>query len=94
MTICDYHMVMKKTGIAELKAHLSQYLRVVRGGEEVTVLDRETPIATIVPSGRRSRVVVRRSSPGAPAPGRIKFLPPLDLGADPVAILLADRSRR
>jgi len=94
MTICDYHLVMKKTGIADLKAHLSHYLRAVRGGEEVTVLDRETPIATIVPSGRRSRVVVRRSSPGAPAPGRIKFLPALDLGADPVAILLSDRSRR
>jgi prevent-host-death family protein len=85
---------MKKTGIAELKAHLSQYLRVVRGGEEVTVLDRETPIATIVPARRRSRVVVRRPTRGAPAPGRIKFLPPIDLGIDPLEILLADRSRR
>lgn len=94
MTIYDYHLVMKKTGIAELKAHLSHYLRVVRGGEEVTVLDRETPIATIVPSGKRSRMVVRRPSPGAPAPGRIKFLPRVDLGTDPVEILLADRSRR
>jgi len=93
MTTYDYHEVMKKTGIEEFKAQLSQYLRVVRGGEEVTVLDRETPIATIVPAGRRSRVIVRRSSPGAPAPGRIKFLPPLDLGTDPVEILLADRSR-
>ena len=85
---------MKKTGIADLKAHLSQYLRAVRAGEEVTVLDRETPIATIVPARKRSRVVVRRPARGAPVPGRIKFLPPLELGIDPVEVLLADRSRR
>jgi len=94
MTMGDYHGVMKTTGIADLKAHLSAYLRAVRGGEEVTVLDRDTPVATIVPAGRRSRVSVRRSRRGAPAPGKLRFLPRVDLGLDPVEILLADRSRR
>ncbi|HEX9756640.1 MAG TPA: type II toxin-antitoxin system prevent-host-death family antitoxin [Nitrospiria bacterium] len=35
--------------IAEFKAHLSQYLRNVRRGHPLTLLDRETPIARILP---------------------------------------------
>jgi prevent-host-death family protein len=35
--------------IAELKNHLSKYLRSVRQGREVVVKDRETPIARLVP---------------------------------------------
>lgn len=38
-----------KTKIAEFKAQLSYYLKVVRSGKEVTVMDRETPIARVVP---------------------------------------------
>jgi prevent-host-death family protein len=40
---------MRTARVAELKARLSEYLRVVRGGQTVTVLDRQTPIARIVP---------------------------------------------
>jgi antitoxin (DNA-binding transcriptional repressor) of toxin-antitoxin stability system len=40
---------MKSVGTADLKANLSAHLRAVRGGEAVTVLDRKTPIARIVP---------------------------------------------
>lgn len=35
--------------IAELKSHLSEYLRSVRNGAEIIVKDRETPIVRIVP---------------------------------------------
>lgn len=35
--------------IAEFKAHLSRYLRDVRRGHSLTLLDRETPIARILP---------------------------------------------
>ncbi|MEK7408453.1 MAG: hypothetical protein AAB225_25555 [Acidobacteriota bacterium] len=35
--------------IAEFKARLSQHLRAVRGGTEIVVKDRETPIARVVP---------------------------------------------
>jgi prevent-host-death family protein len=85
---------MKKTGIAELKAHLSEYLRAVRRGEEVIVLDRDTPVAKLVPSDRKGRLVVRRPVPGAPVPGKLKFPPPLDLARDPLDLLMEDRSRR
>ena len=34
---------------ADLKPHLSAHLRKVRRGQTLTVLDRETPVARIVP---------------------------------------------
>jgi prevent-host-death family protein len=40
---------MSEVGIAELKARLSEHLRRVRNGGTLTVLDRDTPIARIVP---------------------------------------------
>lgn len=40
---------MKRTQIAELKAHLSKYLAQVRAGDTVIVCDRRTPIARLVP---------------------------------------------
>jgi len=42
-------MVMKSVQIAELKARLSEHLRHVRRGHVLTVLDRVTPIAQVVP---------------------------------------------
>ena len=38
-----------KVKISELKAKLSSYLNAVRRGQTVTVLDRRTPIARVVP---------------------------------------------
>jgi prevent-host-death family protein len=40
---------MRSTNIANLRNHLTQYLQEVRGGEEIVVRDRHTPIARIVP---------------------------------------------
>ena len=40
---------MKTAKIAELKAHLSKYLRLVRKGERILVLDRDEPVAQLVP---------------------------------------------
>ena len=40
---------MRRVRIAELKDHLSEYLRAVEGGAEVTVTDRDRPIARISP---------------------------------------------
>ena len=40
---------MKQAMIADLKNRLSHYLRFVRAGESVLVLDRGTPIARIEP---------------------------------------------
>jgi prevent-host-death family protein len=40
---------MTTAAVSEIKARLSEYLRRVRGGEEVVVTDRGRPIARIVP---------------------------------------------
>ncbi len=86
-------MVMKKiVRIADLKARLSEYLRGVRRGHELTVLDRETPIARIVPYGRgRTALTVRRPSPDAPPLYRVPLPPPLRVNVDAVSLLLEER---
>src|SRR4030095_2796127 len=45
---------MRTVRVGELRNHLSRYLRMVRNGGRVVVLDRETPIAELGPatSGR------------------------------------------
>lgn len=42
---------MIRATISELKNGLSAYLRRVRSGETVLVLDRKTPVARLVPAG-------------------------------------------
>jgi antitoxin (DNA-binding transcriptional repressor) of toxin-antitoxin stability system len=41
---------MKSVKIGELKTHLSKYLRLVRNGEQIRVLDRDQAIAIIGPT--------------------------------------------
>ena len=40
---------MRSTNIADLRNHLTKYLKEVRAGEEIVVRDRQRPIARIVP---------------------------------------------
>lgn len=44
---------MNSVNIADLKNNLSRYLARVREGAELTVLDRETPVARILPFAPR-----------------------------------------
>ncbi len=53
---------MSRVQISELKAHLSEHLRAVRRGATVTILDRRTPIARIVPhTDRPALLKIRRA---------------------------------
>ncbi len=80
----------RRVGIADLKAKLSEHLSSVRQGRTVTVLDRGTPIARIVPYGAEPlevRKATRRPKDLA--------LPPAPASAtDSLAVLLEDRGRR
>ena len=39
---------MIRASVSETKNRLSHFIRLVRGGEEVEIMDRETPVARIV----------------------------------------------
>jgi len=94
MTTKHYHGVMKKAvRVAELRRRLSEYLRRVRRGEAVTVLDRDTPIARLTPLAPGG-ISVRRPAPGAPKPGDVPLPPPLRLKTDVLALLAAERGAR
>jgi prevent-host-death family protein len=81
---------MSDVRIADLKARLSKHLRSVRNGGTLTVLDRDTPIARIVPYAAQS-LEVRK------AQRRVRDLkrpPKPATRTDSLAILLEDRRRR
>lgn len=93
MTISDYHIVMKEVGIAELKARLSAHLRRVRAGESLTILDRATPVARLVPYEEPTAALkIRRPRSSAPPPGELTFQPVGALDRDVVELLLEDRA--
>ena len=82
----------KRVRISELKAHLSEYLRHVRRGHTVEVLDRETPVAKLVPYEQRASGLTVR-----PAQGRMRDLKlprRLKTKIDVVALLREDRDTR
>ena len=91
MTISSHTMVMKQVRIADLKARLSEYLRAVRRGETIAVLDRDTPVAQIVPIRERPALRVRKPAPGAPPLNRVRLPKPAKLNVDIVELLLEER---
>lgn len=83
---------MKNVRIADLKSHLSEHLRHVRGGRTLTVLDRNTPIAHIVPcEDHKTLLSVQPPLTGAPKLHRVPLPPPLKLRKDIVSFLLQER---
>ena len=79
--------------VSELKAKLSGYLASVRGGGTVTVCDRKTPIARLVPVGEQAGGLSVRDAidPKAPWPRRRITL---KNQVDAVELLCADRADR
>jgi prevent-host-death family protein len=82
---------MKQVRIAELKARLSEYLRAVRKGETIAVLDRETPVAQIVPVRDRATIRIRKRAPGTLPLNQIPLPKPLKTKADVAQLLLEER---
>ncbi len=83
---------MKTVGVAELKSKLSEYLGRARRGHGITVLDRQTPIARIVPYEPGAPALSIRLPPaGTPKLGKIALPPPLELTTDVVRLLQEER---
>src|SRR5687768_14552984 len=90
VTSHDYNLVMSDVRIADLKARLSEHLRSVRNGSTVTVFDRDTPVARIVPYAPQPleiRKAKRRLRD-------LKLPPKPSKRTDSLAILAEDRRRR
>lgn len=83
-------MTMKTVGIADLKARLSEHLRLVRKGRSLTVVDRDTPVARLVPYASEA-LEVRRATR---RPKDLVLPPPPVHRTDSVSVLLEDRRRR
>jgi prevent-host-death family protein len=81
---------MSSVRIADLKARLSEHLRAVRNGGTVTVLDRDTPVARIIPVAAPPldiRKATRRLRD-------LKLPPRPSKRTDSTPLLVADRRRR
>ena len=81
---------MTDVRIADLKARLSEHLRSVRNGSTLTVLDRETPVARIIPVAAPSLEIrkAKRQLRGLKLPRKPSTR------TDSVALLVEDRRRR
>lgn len=90
VTYRDYNIVMSDVRIADLKARLSEHLRSVRNGSTLTVFDRDTPVARIVPYSaqpldiRKARRRLRD----------LKLPPRPARRTDSLALIVEDRRRR
>ncbi len=94
---------MRAVSISELKAHLARYIRDVRRGAELEILDRGVPVARLVrPSavpGRDAERWVRLVKSGVLRAGSgdasgVLERPPLRLDADLSSALEDDRRDR
>jgi antitoxin (DNA-binding transcriptional repressor) of toxin-antitoxin stability system len=95
---------MRSVRIGELKTHLSRYLRIVRKGTRLLVMDRDTPVAEIGPiTAERTAATSRRDDlirrgVLVPAPRASMTLddlgPPIRCRGDALAALRADRDER
>jgi prevent-host-death family protein len=82
---------MKTVRIAELKARLSEFLRIVQNGESIAVLDRNRPVAQIIPMVEGRGLRVRKPVPGSPKPNKVPLPNPAQLGVDVLDLLLEER---
>ena len=82
---------MSRVGIADLKAHLSQHLRKVRAGRTLTVVDRDTPVAQIIPYDPGSPLEIRRATR---KPRDLPLPPPPSNATNSLSVLLQDRASR
>jgi prevent-host-death family protein len=94
---------MTRVSVSELKARLSRYLREVRRGGEIEVLDRGEPIALIMPippsakdsDDRRERLIrAGIIRPGTGDARAILAKPPLKISADLLKALDEEREDR
>ena len=91
--ITNGHLVTMsdRVGVAELKARLSEYLRRVRRGETITILDRETEIARILPLAGADPLSIRSPLERVDRIQDVPLPPSLELEVDVLELLREER---
>ena len=86
---------MKSVNIAKFKTELGKYLRFVRKGEEIIVLDRTTPIAVVSPyaEAKISRLEYEEPSEDPRSLFKIKIFPSKKR-TDSLKYLIEERGNR
>ena len=83
---------MNTVKIADLKSRLSEHLRKVRAGRSVTILDRDHPIARLVPIEKTgASLTVRRPLASAPKLQRVPLPQSIRLRKDILTFLNQER---
>ncbi len=95
---------MRRVNVTELKNRLSRYLRLVKQGEVIEVLERSVPIARIESTARRPRRgredlarLVREgvvASPPESDAGELLRRTPVPCRGDVARVLIEERRRR
>ena len=80
---------MMHVDIAGLKLRLGDYVRAVRNGETVMIVNRGKPIAMSIPVQETGLSIEKRRD--SPAPNEVPLPPPLKIGFDVLELLLEDR---
>ncbi len=91
VTTYDYIGTMNEVKIAQLKAKLSEHLRRVRRGHTLPILDRDTPVARVVPYDEPGPLRVREPPSGGSGLRGVPLPPPLAVDLDIVDVLLEER---
>ena len=82
--------------LATLKAQLSRYVRIVRAGDEVVVLDRDTPVAKLVPyrEPKPFKLTIRKPLLEPASLAGLRFPAVRGKKVDSLSALLEERRRR
>ncbi len=86
---------MRSVNIAEFKAKMGRYLRLVRAGAEIILMDRNHPVAKISPLPKGSgKISVRAPSENPKEIASLSFAPVRGRRTNSLSFLLEDRRSR
>ena len=83
-------MANSTAAVSEFKAHLSEYLRHVQNGDEITILDHKRPIAKVIPIKAKRETHKLRIIP-AKTKKLVDIRANVKLRKDPAAYIREDR---
>jgi antitoxin (DNA-binding transcriptional repressor) of toxin-antitoxin stability system len=81
---------MRTAKISEFKAHISRELASVRRGERIVILDRDVPVAQVIPFQEPAPALV----PRAPTRPLVYRKLGISVAVDPLTVLAAERGSR